>query len=103
MSNTKAAGLDGFSIKVIKYIIKDIYVPLSAAFNSLFVTGVFPDALKHAKVVHVYKSCDTFNITNYRPISVLPILSKILKKLINNRHISFMNSCKLLCDKLFGF
>ena len=77
LSNTKAVGLDGLSMKVIKYIIKDIYVPLSAAFNSLFVAGVFPDALKHAKVVP-----DKLNITNCRPISVLPILSKILEKLM---------------------
>ena len=55
-------------MKVIKYIIKDIYVPLPAAFNSSFVAGVFPDALKHAKVVSVFKSGDKFNITNYRPI-----------------------------------
>ena len=70
LSNTKAVGLDGFSMKVIKYIINDIYVPLSAAFNSSFVAEVFPDALKHPKVVSVFKSGDKFNSTNYRPISV---------------------------------
>ena len=53
-----------FSIKVIKYIIKDIYVPLSTAFNSSFVAVVFPDALKYTKVVPVFKSDDKFNITN---------------------------------------
>ena len=79
-------------MKVIKYIIKDIYVLLSAAFNSLFVAGVFPDALKYAKVVPVFKYGDKFNITIYRPISVLPILSRILEKLMYNRLISFMNS-----------
>ena len=57
-------------MKVIKYIIKDIYVPLSAAFNNSFVARVFPDALKHANVVPVFKNGDKFNITNYRPISV---------------------------------
>ena len=82
MSSTKVNSLDRFSMKVIKYIIKDIYVQLSAAFNSSFLAGVFPDALKHAKVVPVFKSGDKFNITNYRPISVLPILIKIHKKLI---------------------
>ena len=50
------AGLDGLSMKVIKCIINDIYVPLSAAFNSWFVAGVFPDALKYAKVVPAFKS-----------------------------------------------
>ena len=74
-------------MKVIKYIINDIYVPLSAAFNSSFVAGAFPDALKHAKVVPVVKSGDKFNMTNYRSISVLPILSKILEKLMYNRLI----------------
>ena len=61
-------------MKVIKYIIKDIGIPLSAAFNSSFLAGVFRDALKHAKVVSAFKSGDKFNINNYRPISVPPIL-----------------------------
>ena len=87
MSNTKAVGLDGFSMKVIKYIIKNIYVPLSAAFNSSFTAGVFPDDLTYAKIIPVYKSGDKFNITNYRPISVLSILSKIIEMLVYNRLI----------------
>ena len=98
--NTKAVSLDGFPMKLIKYIIMDIYVALSAIFNSSFVAEVFPDTLKHAKVIPVFKSGDKFNITNSLPISVLPILSKIMKKLMYNRLISFMNSCKLLCDNL---
>ena len=98
LSNTKAVSLDGFSMKQIKYIIKDIYVPLSAAFNSSFVAGVFSDALKHAKVVPVFKTGEKFNITNYRPISVLPVLSKILEKRCIIVLYHFMNSCKLLCD-----
>ena len=101
--NTKAVGLDGFSMKVIKYITKDIYVPLSIAFISSFVAGVFPDALKLAKVGPVFKSGNKFNITNSRPISVLPILSNVLEKLMYNRLLSFMNSCKLLWDNQFSF
>ena len=45
LSNTKAIGFDGFWMKVIKYIIKDIYVPISEAANSSFLAAVFPDDL----------------------------------------------------------
>ena len=90
LSSTKVVGLDEFSMKVIKYIIKDIYVRLSAAFNSSFVAGIFLDALKHAKLVPVFNSGDKFNISNYSHITVLPILSKILEWLMYNRLIPFI-------------
>ena len=102
LSSTKEVSLDGFAMKVIKYLIKAIYLPLSAAFNSSFLAGVFPDALKHAKVAPVIKS-DKFMITNYRPISALLILTKTFEKLVYNRLISFISSSELLCDNQFGF
>ena len=81
LSNTKAIGLDGFSMKIIKSIISNICVPLSKSFNSSLIAGIFPDSLKHAKVIPVFKCNDKSIINNYRSISVLPIFSKVLRNL----------------------
>ena len=65
--------------------------------------GVFPDALKIAAVTPVYKSDDKSKVTNYRPISVLPCLSKILEKLIKARLISCFEKHHVLCPHQHGF
>ena len=65
--------------------------------------GIFPDALKIAAVTSVYKSDDKCKVTNYRPISVLPRLSKILEKLIKARLISFFEKHHVLYPHQYGF
>uniref|UniRef100_A0A671U3I7 Reverse transcriptase domain-containing protein n=1 Tax=Sparus aurata TaxID=8175 RepID=A0A671U3I7_SPAAU len=59
--------------------------------------------MKVAKVVPLFKNGDTHEFTNYRPISILPQLSKILEKLFNNRLDNFINKHKLLYDSQYGF
>ena len=59
----------------IEYYIK----PLTRLVNSSFQNGIFPDELKMAKVIPIFKSGDKANITNYRPIFVLPFFSKIFR------------------------
>ena len=103
LSNTKSIGLDGFSIKVIKSIISNIYVPLSKSFNSSIIAGIFPDSLKHAKVISAFKCDDKSIINNYRPISVLPIFSKVVEKLMYNRLFSFVDKLKIVFDNQYGF
>ena len=90
MSNSKGFGLDGFSTAVIKSVIPHIANPLSDIFIHSFQAGIFPDILKHAKVTPVFKSDDKLVVKNYIPISVLPVFSKILEKLMCNRLASFL-------------
>ena len=66
-------------------------------------TGIFPDELKIANVVIIFKSGDDMVFSNYRPVSVLPIFSKLLERLVCNRLIKFINYSKLLYDYQFGF
>jgi potassium voltage-gated channel Eag-related subfamily H protein 8 len=66
-------------------------------------TGVFPDALKKASVVPIYKAGDKSIFTNYRPISILPAFSKVFEKVITNRLDSFLSKYNILFDKQFGF
>ena len=71
--------------------------------NLSFVTGIFPDLCKIAKVVPIFKKDDPLKCNNYRPISLLPIFSKIFEKLIYSRMYSFLEKNNLLQDKQFGF
>ena len=57
--------------------------------------GVFPDELKLAKVIPLYKRDNPMSIINYRPISILPVLSTILEILICNQLIDFLDRMKL--------
>ena len=66
-------------------------------------TGNYPDLWKHPYVVPVFKSGDVENIGNYRPISLLPIISKILEKIVANQLISFLETNKLLVNNQHGF
>ena len=79
-----SCGHDGLSVKLIKSSINTIAVPLVKIFNKSFVSGIFPDALKIAHIAPVFKSGDKNDVKNYRPISLLPTLSKILEKLMLN-------------------
>ena len=71
----------------------------SIFFNFSLVQGVFPDSCKIAKVTPVHKSGDKAALNNYRPISVLPSVSKILEKLIHKRLTGFFERLTRFFDK----
>ena len=64
---------------------------------------MIPDALKIARVAPLFKGGDPSNISNYRPISVLPCFSKILERIMYNRLYKYLTTVKLLYSKQFGF
>jgi len=65
--------------------------------------GVFPDDLKIARVSPIFKADDKLLVNNYRPISLLPVFSKILEKIMHNRLIEYLDCMNILTDKQFGF
>ena len=77
--------------------------PLSFIINRSFEQGVFPESLKTAQVTPVHKKEDTLTISNYRPISLLSVFSKILEKSMYNRIYSFLCKHKLINTTQFGF
>ena len=101
-SNT-SSGYDDIDIKIVKKVINYICKPLSAIFSKCIDCGVFPDQLKIARVIPVFKSGSQEILTNYRPISVLPIFSKVFEKCIYNRLLSFINECNILTSNQYGF
>ena len=71
--------------------------------NLSFSSGCYPTALKYAKVIPVFKANSKFEVSNYRPISILPIFNKIFEKLMFDRLSGFINKHNILYPHQFGF
>ena len=96
-------GKDGVTSKSLKCISDHIALPLTRLANLSFSEGVFPNELKIAQVSPIYKAKDAMLFSNYRPISLLSIFSKILEKLMYNRLLDFLNKNNILNKYQFGF
>ena len=90
-------------ITVVKRV-KDIIAPhLCKLFNSCISTGTFPLCLKLGKITPIHKKGPKNDISNYRPVSTLPIFGKIFEKIVYDRLFSFVTERRILSDTQFGF
>ena len=99
----KIPGHDVVSFNVIKKCFGELCEHLKYLFNPSIVKGIFPDDLKIAKVTPIFKADKSSNISNYRPISVLPCFSKMLERIMYNRLQKYLKDQNILYDKQFGF
>ena len=76
---------------------------LSAYFGLAFDIGLFPQIFKTAKVIPIFKSGSKQQANNYRPISLLPCLSKVQEKLIKTRLVNFFKNSNVLYEYQYGF
>ena len=103
IKSKSSTGHDGLSNKLVKEIIPFILIPLTHIFNLSLETGIVRHIYKIAKVIPIYKSGNKSNLNNYRPISLLPVFSKILEKSVHNRLIKFLLKHNILSAKKYGF
>ena len=96
-------GLDGIPASMVKFAVEYIAKPLSYLINNSFQTGEFPDKLKHAKVIPIFKAGDHACFSNYRPISILPAFSKIFEKALVSRINGFLEKHNILYRNQYGF
>ena len=101
--NKTSTGFVDLSMRLIKPIKLEIIPSLTCIFNQSLHNGTFPDKLQIAKVNPIYKKKSLNDISNYRPISLLPSISKILEKLIFIQLSTHLNEHKLLHDSQYGF
>ena len=103
LKSKNSSGRDEISNKLLKSIKDEIAKPLTIIINQSLKTGVFPDALKIAKVKPLYKKGDNFCLNNYRPISLLPTISKIFERVMFTQLYSYLNANNLLSEQQYGF
>jgi len=103
LKNKNSTGVDGLSVVAIKHIKDFIVEPIQYLAELMFCTGVFPEELKTGLVVPVYKKSDATLECNYRPVTILNILSKILERILHNRIVDFLESCNLVAKCQHGF
>ena len=99
----KAAGIDNLKPHIVKKVLPFILRPLCHIFNLSLSTGTFPDKLKLAKVIPLFKKGNANTLSNYRPVSILPCFSKILERLMFNRLNTFLSKFNILYDNQYGF
>ena len=88
IKNTKIStskGQDRISSELLKLITNDISKCITVIINQSLTFGIFPNSLKIAKVTPIFKKENNKLITNYRPISVLPVISKIFETVIHEQ------------------
>lgn len=103
LKNRTASGIDDITTEMLKKICNIVSSPLTTIFNNCFLQGYFPKCLKVAAVIPVFKGGDKNSVTNYRPISLLSVIAKVLEKLIKIRLIEFLDKDNVLSQNQFGF
>ena len=103
LKDNKSPGIDDIPVKLIKVGAATLAPVLSHIFNLSINNGKYPDKLKEAKVIPIYKKGDRKDPENYRPISLLPCFNKIFEKLIDKRLRDFLEVNNILYEHQFGF
>ena len=103
LKTNKATGIDDISAKYLKLSASVVSQPLATILNLSITNGIFPDDLKKAKVTPIFKKGEKHDINNYRPISVLPIITGIFERYISTCLIGFLDEHKLIYENQSGF
>ena len=103
LDGAKSPGYDSVAPSILRYVSKEVSGPLSRLINVCIEVGHFPDYLKIAKVIPVFKSSDPTQFGNYRPVSVLPVVSKIFERVIQQRLLSFFQRKGSILSSQYGF
>ena len=103
INSKKATGPDDISGYLLKITVQIIAPAIACLFNECMATGIFPDSLKTAKIIPIHKGDAKDDPTNYRPISLLPILGKIFEKILADRLVKFLEKHNIITQNQFGF
>ena len=98
-----SCGHDSISTALLKQIKTEVSPSITLIINQCLTTGIFPNKLKIAKVVPVFKKGDNELLNNYRPISVLPSISKIFETVIYNQLYDYLQEHHVITNSQYGF
>jgi hypothetical protein len=88
--------------KIIKIVISFIISPFINTSNKMLAQGIYPERLKFSLIKPIYKSGDKSSPSNCRPISLLPVFSKIFEKVIYKKLFDHMNNNVILNEHQYG-
>jgi len=103
MKHKHSSGHDIITSSLLKDIKCDIASPLTILINKSLQTGTVPNLLKLAKVIPIYKAKNKELLSNYRPISLLPTVSKVFEKIVHKRLYNFLLSQAIFFPSQYGF
>lgn len=103
LQSKQSSGLDSISTKLLKQVKTEIAPHLTKIANQVLTTGIFPKMLKLAKVKPLYKKGDKKVFSNYRPISLLPSVSKVLEKIMHKQISTFFETQDLFFESQHGY
>ena len=98
-----SSGHDGISTKLLKLLSPAITPPLTMIINQSLLTGIFPEKLKIAKAIPLYKKGDPLIMGNYRPISLLPAILKLFEKVVYQQLYHYFAVDNLFYEGQYGF
>ena len=102
MRNSSACGADGLCIRVLKMAFHVIGSTLLHIVNACLTLNDVPSVWKHALVHPIFKAGDPVNPSNYRPISILPVMAKIVEKVVQHQLYSYLSKNHLLAPTRSG-
>ena len=104
LKNSKANDVFGLDSTFLKNYKESLIGPITKVTNTSFVLGVFPRVWKWAITTAIFKSCDPADVSNYRPISILPVVSKVIEKRVAEQLIAHLNNSPFTLHSMqFGF
>ena len=103
LPHKNSSGHDNVSNTLLKEMSEFIIDPLLLVFNQSLTSGIFPTIMKLAEIVPLHKGKERYLETNYRPISLLTTLSKLLEKLVCSRVYNFLDSTGQIVSTQYGF
>ncbi|KAG6449101.1 hypothetical protein O3G_MSEX005876 [Manduca sexta] len=103
LKNTNSVGYDGISTKILKATANEICGHISHIINLSICAGIYPDALKTSIIKPLFKKENRELLEYYRPISLIPVISKIFEKYIYKELYKYIEHNNILCDEQKGF
>ena len=103
LNTSTSPGYDNIPVSLLKDGMNELSKPLTNLINKCIAQSVFPSAEKKARIIPIYKSSEQKLMTNYRPISVLPVLSKVFELTVHHQLYEYLEENNLLSNVQFGF
>ena len=103
LKNSKSCGLDNIDTYILKLIKPHIVPAVTHIINLSIQTSTFPEDWKYSKIVPLYKKDDPLNAKNYRPVALIPVISKVLERVIFMQIVQYMESNNLFHSSHHGY